>query len=117
MIIDAKPQIALIALGTSDYRQLPEHEHKLRRTKIEDMSRLRVHSRTPRCSSSNPTALPEGPPRIRRVSDLRAECAKEQGLPFLSGQYGVYANDPRRSSTRNRIRCTRTISAMPSWRR
>jgi len=94
MVIDADPQIALIALGANDYPQLPEHEDKLRRTMIEDMSRLRDALPDSQVLVVEPywPAL-EWPPRIRRVFDLHAECAQETGLPFLVGQNGVFDGD------------------------
>ena len=95
MVIDAEPQIALIALGANDYPQLPDNDDKLRRTMIGDMCRLRDSLPDSKVLVVEPYwPFLEEPPRIRRVFDLRAECAEETGLPFVSGQYGIFAADP-----------------------
>jgi lysophospholipase L1-like esterase len=95
MLINAEPQIALIALGQNDYECIPDRESELRRVMIQDMTALRdalPASQVLVVEPYWPSTLQE-PPKGRRIFDLHGECAEEAGLPFVKGQRGVFGEE------------------------
>jgi lysophospholipase L1-like esterase len=95
MVINAQPQIALIALGQNDYGCIPERESELRGVIIQDMITLRdalPASQVLVVEPYWPSTLRE-PPKGRHLFDLHGECAQETGLPFIKGQRGIFGED------------------------
>ncbi|MPY12220.1 SGNH/GDSL hydrolase family protein [Arthrobacter bussei] len=95
MVIDAQPQIALIALGQNDYECIPDREDELRRVMLQDMTALRDALPESQVLVVEPywPSTRQEPPKGRRVFDLHGACAEEAGLPFVKGQRGVFGED------------------------
>lgn len=95
MVIDAQPQIALIALGQNDYECIPDRENELRDVMMQDMITLRdalPESQVLVLEPYWPSTIEE-PPKGQRLFDLHGERADQAGLPFIKGQRGVFGEN------------------------